>query len=221
MAALPYIPLFVADYLADTAHLSTQQHGAYMLLIMNYWQRGGPLPDDDARLAKIARVGPREWARMRDTISEFFTIADGVWLHSRIATELARVETKSLKSKAAAQASVQRRFGDRSASVEPTDTQAHTDKEKKVVGGKPPDYAFFGKTIRLKPRDFSEWKRLFHTILDLEAELSVLDGWWQDQPAEKRSSWFHASKAMLNKKHQSNLAIEKQAQAPPAWDGMA
>jgi uncharacterized protein YdaU (DUF1376 family) len=65
MAALPYMPLFVADYLADTAHLTATQHGAYMMLIMNYWQRGGPLPDDDARLARIARVGPREWARMR------------------------------------------------------------------------------------------------------------------------------------------------------------
>lgn len=124
MAALPYMPLFVADYLADTAHLSTVQHGAYLLLIMNYWQRSGPLPDDDARLAKIARVGPREWARMRDTLSEFFSIADGHWSHSRIATELARIEAKSLKSKKAAQASVERRFGERSAPVEPTEAQA-------------------------------------------------------------------------------------------------
>jgi uncharacterized protein YdaU (DUF1376 family) len=125
MAALPYMPLFVADYLADTAHLTALQHGAYMMLIMNYWQRGGPLPDDDARLARIARVGPREWTRMRGVISEFFSIADGAWSHSRITTELARVEAKSLKSKKAAQASVQRRFGDRSTPVEPT--EAHTD----------------------------------------------------------------------------------------------
>jgi uncharacterized protein YdaU (DUF1376 family) len=125
MAALPYMPLFVADYLADTAHLTALQHGAYMMLIMNYWQRGGPLPDDDARLARIARVGPREWSRMRSVISEFFSIADGTWSHSRITTELARVEAKSLKSKKAAQASVQRRFGDRSTRVEPT--EAHTD----------------------------------------------------------------------------------------------
>jgi hypothetical protein len=47
-------------------------------------------------------------------------------LHSRIASELARVEAKSLKSKKAAQASVQRRFGERSTPVEPTEAQAHT-----------------------------------------------------------------------------------------------
>jgi uncharacterized protein YdaU (DUF1376 family) len=128
MAALPYMPLYAADYLADTAHLTTAQHGAYLLLLMNYWQRGGPLPDDDTRLARIARVGPREWAKMRGTISEFFSIADGNWSHNRVDSELARVESKSLKSKRAAQASVQRRFGSRKADAEPTDTEADTSK---------------------------------------------------------------------------------------------
>jgi uncharacterized protein YdaU (DUF1376 family) len=122
MAALPYMPLYVADYLADAAHLSTLQHGAYMLLIMNYWQRGEPLPADDSRLAKIARVGTREWAKMKPVISEFFTVGCSNWSHSRIDTELARVSAKSLKCKKAGQASVQRRFGERSTDVEPTDT---------------------------------------------------------------------------------------------------
>ena len=52
---MPYIPLFVADYLADTSHLSTLEHGAYLLLIMNYWQRGESLPCGDMQLARIAR----------------------------------------------------------------------------------------------------------------------------------------------------------------------
>jgi uncharacterized protein YdaU (DUF1376 family) len=144
MAALPYMPLYVADYLADAAHLTTQEHGAYLLLIMNYWQRGGPLPDDDARLARIARMGPREWARVRDNLSEFFEVACGTWSHSRVDSELARVSAKSLKCKMAGRASVQRRFGKRSTDVEPTDTEADTDKEGKSsnedssVGTDPP-----------------------------------------------------------------------------------
>ena len=122
MAALPYMPLFVADYLADTAHLTAAQHGAYLLLIMNYWQRGKPLPNDDARLAQIAKMNKRDWAHNRGAILEFFTEQDNLLIHSRITQELSRVEAKSLKCKDAARASVQRRFGERSTPVEPTDT---------------------------------------------------------------------------------------------------
>ncbi|WP_324807185.1 DUF1376 domain-containing protein [Sphingomonas sp. LY29] len=119
--------LYPADYLADTAHLSAMQHGIYFLLILNYWQRGGPLPNDDARLAKIARVSMRDWMRNRDEILDFFTLVDNHWCHGRISAELSHVTSKSLKSKEAAKASVQRRFGERSTGVEPTDTEADTE----------------------------------------------------------------------------------------------
>ncbi|KPB86159.1 Prophage PSPPH04 [Pseudomonas syringae pv. maculicola] len=54
MAALPYMQFYVADYLADTSHLTTEEHGAYMLLLFSYWQTGKPLRID--RLSTIARV---------------------------------------------------------------------------------------------------------------------------------------------------------------------
>jgi hypothetical protein len=92
--------------------------------------------------------------------------------------------------------------------------------EESLMPDKSGAYAFFGQTIKLAPRHLDEWKRLFHTILDLEAELSVLDGWWEAQPEEKRSNWFLPTKGMLNKKHQKNLAAAKEAEAPVAWDGM-
>ena len=81
----PWMPFYIADYLADTGHLSTLEHGAYLLLIFHYWQNGG-VPDEDARLARIARVTAKEWKAMRPTLAAFF---DPTWKHPRIERDLA------------------------------------------------------------------------------------------------------------------------------------
>lgn len=49
MPSIPYMPLYVADYMADASHLSTEEHGAYLLLLLGYWQRGKPLSSKGPR----------------------------------------------------------------------------------------------------------------------------------------------------------------------------
>lgn len=83
--ARPWMPLYVADYLADTGHLSAAEHGAYLLLIMHYWANGG-LPCDDKKLARIARMSDKEWKAAKDTVAGFFSED---WKHDRIERELA------------------------------------------------------------------------------------------------------------------------------------
>jgi len=81
-----WMPLNVGDYLADTGHLTTTQHGAYLLLIMHYWRKR-ELPDDDKQLAAIAKLPLRIWLDSKETIQAFFH--DG-WRHKRIEEELAK-----------------------------------------------------------------------------------------------------------------------------------
>lgn len=83
-----FMPLFIGDYLKDTLHLTTEQHGAYFLLLMAYWMRKGPLPDDDALLASIAKLPVDAWQGHKAILREFFQVADGKWHHKRVEAEL-------------------------------------------------------------------------------------------------------------------------------------
>ena len=89
----PWMPLYIADYRADTAHLNAAEHGAYLLLIMHYWATGS-LPDDDRKLARIACMTGRQWHRARPTIQAFF---ENGWEHRRIKMEFQRLQKVSLQ----------------------------------------------------------------------------------------------------------------------------
>lgn len=74
MTKLPSMPLFVADYLADTRHLTLAEHGAYCLLLMNMWAAGGELPDNDANNARMLGVSPKNWISLKARLLPFFEV---------------------------------------------------------------------------------------------------------------------------------------------------
>ena len=107
-----WLPLYVADYLADTMTLSAREHGAYLLLLMEYWRRG-PLPDDDRALAAVTRLPVQVWRRsVGPSIRRFFTLeADGLLHQARMDRERGRASDLSAKRRAASGARSHRRGG--------------------------------------------------------------------------------------------------------------
>jgi uncharacterized protein YdaU (DUF1376 family) len=96
-----WIPIYIGDYLSNTMHLSTEQHGAYMLLIFAYWKNGGPLPDDAEYLAGVSKLSTDAWHRHSKRIAEFFQTDNGVWRHTFIDRELEKAKrNKQVKSNA-------------------------------------------------------------------------------------------------------------------------
>ena len=80
--------MYWGDYVRKTAHLSTLEHGAYLLLIAHYWNTGLPLPDDDEILRRITKTSTKQFKAMREVIHSFFTIEGGKLYHERLEGEL-------------------------------------------------------------------------------------------------------------------------------------
>jgi uncharacterized protein YdaU (DUF1376 family) len=97
-----WLPLYIGDYLAETTRLSTLQHGAYFLLMLDYW-RNGPLPADENVLRKITRMTLKQWRANSQSVLSFFNLDNGKLLHTRLEKELELAE-KNVQKTAAARA---------------------------------------------------------------------------------------------------------------------
>jgi uncharacterized protein YdaU (DUF1376 family) len=109
-----WMPLYVADYLADTSRLTTEQHGAYLLLLMDYW-RNGPPPDDDFILQQITKLRPDAWSNAKAVLKQFFQVENGEWKHSRVEKELSDAKDKKERQTARARAGAEKRWSKKDA----------------------------------------------------------------------------------------------------------
>ena len=113
-----WMPFDCHAYLDDTAHLTTLEHGAYMLLIMHYWTTGKAIPLSknlskisekfEKILQNISRVSAYQAAKISPTIIQFFAIEDGMLKHRRIDQEIsesnARRQSAAERGKAGGEA---------------------------------------------------------------------------------------------------------------------
>ena len=88
MSRSDMMPLWTDVYLGDTRHLSTEQNGAYLLMLITSWRSGKcALPDDDARMARITGLSKAKWLRHKPVLIEFFTLENGQFTQKRLKQE--------------------------------------------------------------------------------------------------------------------------------------
>lgn len=124
MAKYPALPLFTDAYMADTRHLTTAQHGAYLLLLMTAWRMPEcSLPDDDDFLSRITGMDKRTWNRNKDIIMAFWKLDEKQkWCQGRLKDERNYVEQLSNKNSEAGKASALKRK-ERDSTTVPTKQQ--------------------------------------------------------------------------------------------------
>lgn len=136
----PSMPVFTDALLGDTTHLSTEEFGAYCLILFVTWRNNAqPLPDDPVRMARICRVSVKRWTdRLRPVLAEFFDLTEGSWRQHRLEKEwryvqkVSAIRSESGKRGAEAKALKNNKTDEANASAglkQTASTHTHTHKE--------------------------------------------------------------------------------------------
>lgn len=102
MAELPCMPFWTDAYLADTQHLTTEEHGAYLLLLIQAWRSHDcSLADDDEMLARQAGVSSAKWKGMKTIVMAFWTLdrRRKRWVQKRLKIEREKATIKKAKAR--------------------------------------------------------------------------------------------------------------------------
>lgn len=223
MAKFPALPLFTDAYLADTRHLTTLQHGAYLLLLMTAWRtKTCSLPDDDKQLARYASMGLATWKRNKDVLLSFFSKdKNGMWIQNRLTDEFIFCTERRNKNIKAGMASALKRHETTSTVVgtktqrkanEPYPNPNPNPKEKKEPVKKKPsgrkklepdEYAFYGKVIRLTDEDYKKWYQncSFPDKDQFYEHIDQRDEWLATQNHQKQTGWFMSTKKDLETRY--------------------
>lgn len=128
MATLPWFAFDLEAYTANTMHLTTEEHGAYLLLMIAYYRTGKPLPGYDRALASITGLTLERWGVIKVALAPFFVEDAGTWKHERIEKELLEASSKHAAAVAKATAAAAARHGKKSSTDAPSKPQAQPQK---------------------------------------------------------------------------------------------
>ncbi|WP_190305713.1 YdaU family protein [Roseicitreum antarcticum] len=87
-------PIWVDAFVRDTMDLAADEFGAYHLILYAMWSREElNMPDDDRKLARLARCSQKMWrARIRPALEPFFDVENGYWTNVRLTKEATKTE---------------------------------------------------------------------------------------------------------------------------------
>lgn len=218
-----WMPLHIGDYHADTTHLTREQHGAYVLLLMAYWRRGGPLPDDDARLAAIVKASAGEWRRLKPILTEFFEVLDGQWRQKRADKELAKANAMTNAKAEAGRKGAERRWhndtpANGTAMAEPSSCHRQTDAPIPLPS---PIQSFLRNDIGASQAKAVSPKRERRVLSDLpddcpsQTDREAAAGYWRDRGREDLCARLGDEADAFRDHHRSRAS--RMADWPATW----
>ncbi len=86
------MPLATDALLADTTHMTAEEFGAYVRILLVMWRHGGRLPGDDQELSRIAGITRARWGKIREKVTRPLSYENGFWIQKRLIETWKRVQ---------------------------------------------------------------------------------------------------------------------------------
>lgn len=207
-----YYPHHIGDFNGATRHLTLVERALYRELLDIYYDTEKPIPADD--LDKLARrvcaKTDQEKAALKEVLSEFFILENGVYHHTRCDAEILiyqeKIEKASQAGKASALARAKRKSNKRSTSVQQTLNGHSThqspipltnNQDKTLVGAAPNGALHASEIILTMPLNngsefpiyksfISELEPLYPAV-DVPQTLKEMKGWLIGNPTRRKT----------------------------------
>jgi len=99
-----WMPIYLGDYMKDTHRLSTEEHGAYLLLLMELWISNGILKKNPLVLSRLVRTDIRNFESVIwPALEDYFVIEGNPEVghfisHNRLNEELFKSRERRIKA---------------------------------------------------------------------------------------------------------------------------
>ena len=137
---LPWMPLDVDGFGGQTDHLTAEETGAFIRLLLSMWRNGGSVPNDDKDFARVTRVAPRRWSRVKARLLPFLILTDDDRVtHQSIEHELARARNHRSDDQSGDQQCASDRGGasNETKGLDATDLHLHLQVTESYTSGEP------------------------------------------------------------------------------------
>lgn len=88
MSQRPWFPFYPGAYRADTAHLTAEEHGCYLLLLCHAWTHDGLIPEAESRRAAICNLHTNRFKKVWETLGGYWNKTGGGFSNPRLSKEL-------------------------------------------------------------------------------------------------------------------------------------
>jgi uncharacterized protein YdaU (DUF1376 family) len=123
----------IGDYISHTRHLTPLEDIAYRRLLDTYYLNERPLNGSPTELARTINMRQNE-AEVESVLVEFFVQQDGAgWVNLRADEEIQKYKAKLEVASRAGKASAERRFNDRSTTVQPNKKQETINTKQETI----------------------------------------------------------------------------------------